>query len=75
MPKRWQREHPDEPTRVFSNATLHGLRHSGVPVKPNRASRLHEQFTFAHNWAQHMLILSCEAEQACPSTCATLSIA
>lgn len=34
VPKRWQREHPDEPTRVFSNATLPGLRHSGVPVKP-----------------------------------------
>ena len=33
MPKRWQREHPDEPMRTFSNATLPGLRHSGVPVK------------------------------------------
>ncbi len=40
MPARWQRAHPGE-QRVFTNATLPGVQHSGVPVRrrPRAAPR------------------------------------
>jgi len=38
VPARWQRAHPGE-QRVFTNATLPGVRHSGVPVRQCSAPR------------------------------------
>ena len=49
VPKRWQAERPGEPTRVFSNATLLGLRHSGVPVGPARGSCLGNRARLLHS--------------------------
>jgi len=46
VPARWQRAHPGE-QRVFTNATLPGVRHSGVPVRRRPAPRPAPRLTLA----------------------------